>query len=547
MWNAMELNLLRKQLTRGAEAKRIEKDGSGPAVSEEHGNRRSIIVDHGLPLTKTHSTQTDHVDWAPEAQFGANLLESNENFLTPVNGPKTDSNQVIQPILQQLRLLQSDKEYLTKQVSNLTQKLAAVDKREQLRLNVLETRRAGDCEQADSSGNEDQRTGDCQSQLKGTFSQPVELTKEETLSTQIKSLQKQRDEALTQLTGMRLELKQTQHELESRTEMLQLLTNAVDPEVQRAGTSGELLNDLAAHKEFSKSAVDLEAAQAARKEALLLVDKLTAQLEASRTAYHELKLQSSKECTLLECKLREAENKLSAYEELENQLNEAIDSVGDTQPESPSVIHDLFPHIEHYFFLSKRDKKCEAATRHGTLVLPTLAARRMEHAMKLTKQLRELESKYTGSLKELREKKAELEVAKEQISTLSNLIALSGQPRDYLVATLARRECQMRQLRKKLSGTEHRLLMLNQTHQCVTEERDALATDLKRLLRSRRNVVHLTEQVAQLLRSSDVSNRLYNLHRFDEHTYIGRMPSEQVVGPRTCRKRILPPYDIDRS
>ena len=121
---------------------------------------------------------------------------------------------------------------------------------------------------------------------------------------------------------------------------------------------------------------------------------LKCQMDASRKA----------EVSQMEAKLLVTSHKLAAYEHLEAELDKAIEQFApsgmlEDEREFPAALLHI-------------------TNGHGVPVLPTLASRRLEHCIKLSRRLTQLEEAKRLLAIENEKLKAELEVNRILISTL---------------------------------------------------------------------------------------------------------------------------------
>ena len=111
----------------------------------------------------------------------------------------------------------------------------------------------------------------------------------------------------------------------------------------------------------------------------------------------------------MEARLLVASHKLATYERLETELDKAVERFGSLQN------GEDFP--TKHFHITDND---------GVSTLPTLASRRLEHCIQLSRQIAQLEEIRRSLLTENTKLKAELEVVYLKIPCFCKIMARSG-------------------------------------------------------------------------------------------------------------------------
>ncbi|KAF6770269.1 hypothetical protein AHF37_11529 [Paragonimus kellicotti] len=258
--------------------------------------------------------------------------------------------------------------------------------------------------------------------------------------------------------------------------------------------------------------------------------------------------------------------KLEVYDKLEKQLDEALEDVAYLKPNSEMEDNeetDLFEHIKQFGF--PIDTVNSGVTvKAGCVILPSLSARRLEHAMKLAKQVTDLKRQSQKLLEQLDNKNKEIESTHQKAEKLSTIVSLSRQPVDTLAYRLAERESQLKAIRDRLSVTEERLRAQTAERECLLTERNNLASDLNRLLNRRQTLAKLREQLTAILEhSTSKANTSFGSRRLCGCPCVCGQSTARRVQKRiiSCRKQLpktqlspnfqhqlsSAPYDTDRS
>ncbi|KAM7542697.1 hypothetical protein Aperf_G00000014564 [Anoplocephala perfoliata] len=212
--------------------------------------------------------------------------------------------------------------------------------------------------------------------------------------------------------------------------------------------------------------VQLNAANAARNDALRQVEKITQKFEAASKAVHELDATRKVEVSRLEAQLSVASHKLAAYEQLESELDRAIEQF------APANEHDGIQVVTELFPLTNITNK------EGAPLLPTLASRRLEHCIKLSRRIARAEEVKGALQTENEGLKRELEIAKEEAKRVSELLANMNKPTNGLAAALVARDRQISSLQSEKRRLEEKMRKLFDCTKDILVERNAMLADL---------------------------------------------------------------------
>ncbi|KAA0190103.1 hypothetical protein FBUS_02174 [Fasciolopsis buskii] len=303
----------------------------------------------------------------------------------------------------------------------------------------------------------------------------------------------ERDKLLRECEALRSKLTSVKDELELAKTKSASWQN--DPEILWNGTSviatGVTLQQnrnqcgledtFVMHKRLAQATVDLEALREENRDALIQIQKLNAQLDASKQAFYELRTQSRLDLASLESKLAVTQQKLQTYTEMENGIDEVVEQVAQSVDSSSPTLAWV-DRLEH--FCVERSGR-SATNPSNCIYLPTLAARRLEHCVKLTKQITQLKSECARLATERDASIQEAKLAKVEVEQTRNMISWKAQPADCLVLSLTRTEKQLRDCQAELDKTRTDYAKLQLVREQLQSERDSLAHDLDQVLTRR--------------------------------------------------------------
>ncbi|VDK32194.1 unnamed protein product [Taenia asiatica] len=283
-------------------------------------------------------------------------------------------------------------------------------------------------------------------------------------------LEGERVEVLNELGHLRREqdalhqlLRSTEMETRRfRGEMLRLCTKP-DCEIRSVSQQPDILTKA----RVVSLEVQLNAACAARNDALREVERLTEKFEAASEAIHEMDAARKAEVSRMEMQLAVASCKLAAYEQVEAELDRAIETSAPTGVLKMEEGSDALLHLAN---LSKGD---------GTPLLPTLASRRLEHCIKISRQLAKSEEVRRSLEIENKELRTKLKTAEDEAKRLSELLANVGKPTNFLASALVARDSRINDLQITNRKLENKLRRLYDCTKDIVTDRNAMISDLK--------------------------------------------------------------------
>lgn len=169
----------------------------------------------------------------------------------------------------------------------------------------------------------------------------------------------------------------------------------------------------------------------------------------------------------MEVQLAVASRKLAAYEQVEAELDRAIENFASTGMMEKGEGSEA---LLHHFSLSKSD---------GKPLLPTLASRRLEHCVKISRQLAKSEEVRRSLETENKELRMNLKTAEDEVKRLSELLANTDKPTNCLASALVARDSRITDLQTTKRKLESKLRRLYDCTKNIVMEHNAMISDLK--------------------------------------------------------------------
>uniref|UniRef100_A0A5K3FK38 GRIP domain-containing protein n=1 Tax=Mesocestoides corti TaxID=53468 RepID=A0A5K3FK38_MESCO len=422
--------------------------------SVKRTQQRNHVISNSPPMTMD-----------AEAQTKANL--------------KTPANEDCAALERQLSLVKQNNDYLCKQVSLLKSKLEVCEQRSREtteELQKAEAERASAVERSVAAEKLQQILQDQLKQLQSFSSTALPVTfiehlraasdsrrdhEEVNLRREVDALRSERDTLKRRLETSELETKRLRDDLTSVR-----LTN----DRLTAGVSGRQPDVFAKTQIFSLE-TQLSAACAARNDALRQVERVTEKFELASKALYELDAERKVQVSQLEAKLEVASHKLSTYERLEAELDKAIENCAER------CYEDMLPSdvLEQPAMLLQVGNFSNSS---GGPLLPTLASRRLEHCIQLSRRLAESEKARLSLKSENDDMKKELQAVKEEAKRISDHLSTIEKPTSYLASALVSRDSRIAELLLDKRKLEVKMRRLYDCTKDLLAERKAMLADL---------------------------------------------------------------------
>ncbi|BHF70161.1 Krueppel-like factor 5 [Sparganum proliferum] len=403
----------------------------------------------------------------------------------------------------QLSLLKADNEYLRKQIEILTEKLLLLKKQNtELTESVRQLDKDSTTARARALAAE-KMNEDLQERLRACQrSQAFDTTD---ILNQIRKIsegdreKEQRSDLQQRLASVCAERDKLFGQLESSNRRLDMLTEELRQlrlqQQQQPQSAASLFPLSASSDAIMKSRlvsmeVQLHAACAAKNDAQLQVEHLSTKLEAASKAYYELDSERKVQLAQLEARLQVAERRLAAYNQLEEELDRAIEASAELILDDMPLDTEADEKFTSRTLLKIANLGVLPVAANGQVpstgpLLPTLATRRLEHCLQLSRKLAESERGRCELQAQKEESEKLLKKAQEECKRLSDLLATIDKPAGYLATALSERDRRLAEIQQQKMKLEYRLRRLYKFTKEIVQERNAMVADVERLISQR--------------------------------------------------------------
>lgn len=392
---------------------------------------------------------------------------------------------------QAIALLKQDKEYLTKQVTDLSHR----------------------------SQDMEEKNGNLQEQLLN-----VKQSKEELYEQFVRSREQQKEEYSGQLqqelesirTKTNLEMeqlrKQTKDMFERENIILQESRESANSERDR------VLNKLKNMEEKYDLLMNEYHQLQVSNESQISDLQSELQMKAFECERSHL-LQEERNKTLTQCQ-KEREKFREKLEVLNNELQRLTTTKDSRIRELESSLKDVSLRLETYESLEKEldDVVMQAAEMEneqdaervlfsfgfGTSV-PSTSRRRMQQSVQLARRVLKLERINVSLRQQLETQDKDKRTMEEKISCISSQLDLSKQPYKYLVESLQSRDNEIQMIGNRNSALEARIRELERERNLLIETKNQMSSDLERLLNQREELSVMKQMIIGFSRGGNMS------------------------------------------
>lgn len=207
-------------------------------------------------------------------------------------------------------------------------------------------------------------------------------------------------------------------------------------------------------------------------------EKTQKKLELSTKEYYSLQTSMEKRVSELEVAINEKTVKLEAYEKLEQELDEVIMQAADVENEQEA---------ERVLF----------SYGYGANV-PTTAKRRLKQSVHLARRVLELERANTSVRKEFDREKEKAQQLSNELQSTNRLLDDSHQPYRHLVESIRQRDLQINKLKQQTATLEADLKRTEKERSDLMRSKNQLTLDLERLLNHREEMAVMKQVVLNL-------------------------------------------------
>ncbi|XP_031414086.1 progesterone-induced-blocking factor 1 [Clupea harengus] len=418
---------------------------------------------------------------------------------------------------QALTLLQKDKEYLNRQNMELNVRCAhAEDRLERLHSQLEDAKRAREEAYDKYLTSRDHYKTEYESKLRdelehirlktGQEMEGLQRASKEMYERENRSLREMRDSALLEKE------RAVNAEKEMQAKHDQLLDQLRQLQVGSDSRVAELLNQLKL-KTFESERAQMVQEETARSLSLCQMEceKHQKKLEVLTKEFYELQSSSEKRVVELQAQVSEQQVKLETYERLEQELDDVTMQAAEMASEEEA---------ERVLF----------SYGYGANV-PTTAKRRLKQSVHLARRVLQLEKQNTHLRRDQEKQSTQTGKVSKELEAANQLLQQAQQPYSYLIETVKQRDCQIQNLKERITSLEEEVSALKKERTNLLQVKNNMAADLERLL-NHREELSVMKQVLLSMRSQQQGPDLLAL------------PDRGVVATATTGGGVLQPRRI---
>ncbi|CAH1778272.1 unnamed protein product [Owenia fusiformis] len=498
-----------KQLQNELQTSQLAIEECDEKYQEEHRAHENLKVSHQRLTLQLADTQTqikqgdyklenyDRVKLERD-ELEHDLMELKKRYvyieasLQTTSADRADLSSQTTSAKQSIALLTQDKDYLSKQVSDLTRKsLYAEEKLDDINTQLETVKKAREELYEKYMHARDQYKSEYEMKLReqldeirvrtNTEIDRLKTSTREMYERENRSLREARDSAQSERDRAVLEEKNTSAKLE------QLMNEYRQQQINGDNALCETQNDL------KMKAFEIERTQMVYEETLnnfknsqLDIEKLQKKLEVLTKEYYAVETSRDKEVSILETQLKETKQKLETYEKLESELDDVVMQAAEIDNESEA---------ERVLF----------SYGYGANV-PSTAKRRLQQSVHLARRVLQLERANSSLRQEIQRETSKVKQLSEEVKNLNEVLDEAQQPYNYLVGSIRSRDSQLQQKTSHISSLEEDVRRLEKERIELTKSKNQMAADLERLLNQKEEMA-LMKQVVRGLHLSRHGNK----------------------------------------
>ncbi|XP_077984263.1 progesterone-induced-blocking factor 1-like [Glandiceps talaboti] len=396
-------------------------------------------------------------------------------------------------IKQSVTLLEQDKTYLTRQVSELNTKYHHTDERLQSTYTQLEDVKRAREEMYDKYvESRDHYKTEYEKKLRDELDairiktdseiDRLKATTREMYERENRNLREAKDLAVSERERALSAEKDTNSKYES------LLAEYRQSQIEAENKAADLRNETKL-KSFEADRLQLIHEESLKnlKKSQLDNEKYQKKIEVLTEEFYSLQNTTQRRTTELETENTELKSKLNIYEKLEQELDDVVMQAADMTDENEA---------ERVLF----------SYGYGANI-PTTSKRRLKQSVHLARRVLQLERMNTSLRKDVEMEKEKLMQLSEELANANNLLDQAQQPYNYLIDSIKMRDTQINKLKKHISAMEEDIGRLNEERTDLVKHRNQMSSDLERLL-NQREEMSVMKQVVLNLASRRYGDRL---------------------------------------
>ncbi|XP_038055854.1 progesterone-induced-blocking factor 1-like [Patiria miniata] len=436
---------------------------------------------------------------------------------------KEDITKQLSTVNQELSLLRQDKDYLHRQLNDLTGKHDHSESRLRDTTADLENaKRAREELYEKYVESRDRYKAEYESRLReeleairlrtDTEVDKLKTTTREMFERENRNLRENRDTALSEKD------RAVAAEKECSAKYDQLLADLRQLQMTSDSKTSEMLGEVRMHK------FEAERAHMLQEETLRNLDKTQVELDKHRQKiqvltkeYYSMQTSSDRKATELEAQISELRAKLDIYEKLEKELDDVVMQAAENDNDETA---------ERVLF----------SYGYGANV-PSTAKRRLQHSVHLARRVLQLERINTSMKKELDNNKTQMHQLGEELSSATSLLDQAQQPYNYLIESIRGRDGQISKHKDHISTLEKDIGRLKQEREELIQARNQMSADLERLLNQREEMAVMKQVVLNM--SQRYQPRVSGSHPGPVH--IEKVPSPAKTHTSTSKRAASSP------
>ncbi|XP_047127127.1 progesterone-induced-blocking factor 1 isoform X1 [Hydra vulgaris] len=392
--------------------------------------------------------------------------------------------QQIAEFMQTIALLKQDKDYLSKQLNELSPRYKFLEERHHIIETQLDNVKASREELYEKFlSSRDHYKHEYEEKLKKELDEVsnktnIELQRLKEMSKEVyerenRSLRESKEMAVLESERLMQSEKQIQQkysELLSEFRLLQISTSSKVSEKENESQmkSFELDRIQLLHEEAMKNC----------KQMSLQNETLSKKVETLSKEYYALKAYSDKQISELEAKNQEFKSKLTIYEKLEQELDDVVMQAA-----------ELTNEVE--------GEKVLFAYGYGANI-PSTAKRRMQQSVQLARRVLQLERANTSLRSEVERESTKCKQMTEELKQSNSLLNEAQQPYNYLIESIRTRDAQNQLLKETISNLENDIRKLKLDNEKYITCNNQMSADLERLLNQREEMTMMKEIIIKL-------------------------------------------------
>ncbi|XP_078077699.1 progesterone-induced-blocking factor 1 [Mustelus asterias] len=397
---------------------------------------------------------------------------------------RNDLTKEVAALQQSVSLLQKDKEYLNRQNMELNVRCAHEEDRiERLQTHLEEAKRAREEMYEKYVISRDHYKNEYEDKLRHELEQirvktdleieHLRCGSKEMYERENRNLREARENAVAEKE------RAVEAEKDALAKCDQLLEQFRQMQVSTDSRISELMNQTKL-KTFDAERAQLVQEETARnlKQCQVECDKYQKKLEVLTKEFYRLQSSADKHTTELQAQNSELQARLVTYEKLEEELDGVIMQSAEMENEDDA---------ERVLF----------SYGYGANV-PTTAKRRLKQSVHLARRLLQLEKQNSLLRRDLDCQKIHANELSQELENANVLLNHTQQPYSYLIETVRQRDAQIQAYKEQLSQLENEVCQLKKEKAALLRMKNQMAADLERLLNQREELAVMKQVLINL-------------------------------------------------